>query len=224
MRNLNILDHVLYKDDLIIALNKPSGIPVHAGPRKTGPSLEDYFEELLFDYHHPPHLAHRLDRDTSGVLILGRNKKALKKMGHLFETRQIKKTYHAIVHGCPQKMKGTLTTHLEKVKTKKGWYMRVCNAEGTKDSKVQKAITKWVVQGQNEKFSFLELTPTTGRTHQLRVHCQYLGCPIIGDWVYGHPEDDGKPLYLHAQSITLPLHHNQAPLTINAPAPDYFKL
>ncbi|MDD9900305.1 MAG: RNA pseudouridine synthase [Alphaproteobacteria bacterium] len=212
--NFDITKTVIYRDNLIIALNKPAGIPVHPGPRREGESLEDYFDQLCFDYHHPPHLAHRLDRDTSGCLILGRNKKGLRKMGHLFETRQVKKTYWAIVHGGPKDDEGTIDGWLEKIKTSKGWYMKTC---GEKDG-AQNAVTAWKVLERHENTTWLELYPQTGRTHQIRVHCQSLGCPIVGDWVYGNEQD--TPLLLHARSIEMPLHHDEPALRVEAEVPE----
>lgn len=218
---LNLQSRVLYRDALIIVLNKPQGIPVHPGPRKAGPSLEDDFGDLCFDYHHPPHLAHRLDRDTSGCLILGRNQKALKTLGRLFESGRIKKTYWAEVHGGPKGDAGTVEGWLEKIKTPKGWYMRVC---GEKDG-AQTAATEWRVRERGPETSWLECHPRTGRTHQIRVHCQSLGCPIVGDWVYGPPLGENPPLLrLHARALEIPLYEGQPALKIEAPPPSPFGL
>jgi tRNA pseudouridine32 synthase/23S rRNA pseudouridine746 synthase len=219
MDNLNIQSRVLYRDPLIIVLDKPQGIPVHPGPRRKGPSLEDHFPELCFDYHHPPHLAHRLDRDTSGCLILGRNKKALQKLGRLFEGGKIKKTYWAVVYGGPKGDAGIVDGWLEKVKMPKGWYMRVC---GEKEG-AQTAVTEWKVLERREKTTLLELSPRTGRTHQIRVHCLSLGCPIVGDWVYAPEgsEADGL-LRLHARAIEIPLYEDQAAIRVEAAAPAGF--
>ncbi|MDE2335821.1 MAG: RNA pseudouridine synthase [Alphaproteobacteria bacterium] len=206
---------VLFKDNLILVVNKPAGIPVHPGPRKY-PSLEDYFGALKFELPHAPWLAHRLDRDTSGCLILGRQKKALRRLGKLFESGDISKTYWAIVHGGPQEDEGLIDGWLEKVKTPQGWYMRVC---GKKEA-AQRAVTAWKVVKRAADFSFLELKPETGRTHQIRVHCQSLGCPVIGDWVYGPSAKEGATLpllHLHARAIEIPLYEGQPPLVIEAP-------
>lgn len=225
----DIQSRVLYRDDLIIVLDKPQGIPVHPGPRK-GPSLEDHFDELTFDYHHPPHLAHRLDRDTSGCLILGRNKKALQKLGRLFESGRIKKTYWAIVHGAPKEDSGLIEGWLEKIKTPQGWYMRVAKAASIKtDTKpaAQTAVTEWKILQRGGHCAWLELSPRTGRTHQIRVHCQFLGCPIIGDWVYGPKTAEGETiphLLLHARSLEIPLYEGKAPLLITAEPPPPFTL
>jgi RluA family pseudouridine synthase len=215
---VDLQSRVLYRDDLLIVLDKPQGIPVHPGPGKKGPSLEDDFDQLAFDYHHPPHLAHRLDRDTSGCLILGRNRKALQKMGKLFETGRVKKTYWAVVHGGPKEDAGIVDGWLEKVKTPKGWYMKV---SGENDN-AQTAVTEWKVLQRGKKSSWLELSPRTGRTHQIRVHCLSLGCPIIGDWVYGPPGENLPPLHLHARALEIPLYEGKPPLRVEAEPPAQF--
>jgi tRNA pseudouridine32 synthase/23S rRNA pseudouridine746 synthase len=217
---MDIQSRVLYRDALIIVLDKPQGIPVHPGPRK-GPSLEDHFGDLAFDYHHPPHLAHRLDRDTSGCLILGRNKKALQKLGLLFEAGRIGKTYWAIVHGGPKEDGGVVDGWLEKIKTPKGWYMKVSG----ENENAQTAVTEWKVLRRGEKTTWMEFRPRTGRTHQIRVHSQFLGCPIVGDWVYGPEAKEGETLpllRLHARAIEIPLYEGQPPVRVEAEPPEEF--
>lgn len=213
---------------MIIVLNKPADIPVHAGA-KGGPSLEDYFEDLRFDYKETPHLAHRLDRDTSGCLVLGRNHRGLRRMGKLFESGAVKKTYWAVTDGALSADFGLIDTPLKKIKLPKGWSMQPAKKG---DPEGQEALTDYKVLGRftddkgNPK-TFVELYPRTGRTHQLRVHLQSLGCPISGDWLYGpretRPETGGFPrLFLHARSIEIPLHQDNPPVKITAPSPDYF--
>jgi hypothetical protein len=103
-----LLDRLLYRDGLILVVDKPAGLPVHAGP-KGGPNLEDYVDALRFGLPNPPHLAHRLDRDTSGCLVLGRHKKALRRLGKLFESGQVEKVYWAVVEG-PRRTRGGSTS------------------------------------------------------------------------------------------------------------------
>ncbi len=210
----DLQSRVLYKDKLVIVLNKPAGIPVHPGPRG-GPSMEDYFGALKYELPEPPQLAHRLDRDTSGCLILGRQKKALRRLGKLFEAGSISKTYWAIVHGGPKDDAGIVDGWLEKIRTPKGWYMKTCaQKEGA-----QTAVTHWKVIKRGEGWTWMELYPKTGRTHQIRVHCQSLGCPIIGDWVYGPQAEQLPLLHLHARSIDIPLYEGDPLLHIEAPVP-----
>lgn len=211
---------VLYQDALLLVINKPAAIPVHAGPSKE-PSLEDYFDALQFGAREKPRLAHRLDRDTSGCLILGRQQKALPRLGRLFEKGLIKKTYWAIVHGTPKENSGTIDTFLEKVKTPKGWYMRVC---GEKEG-AQRAITCWKVLKEMGDKSLIEFSPRTGRTHQIRIHAESIGCPIVGDWVYG-PEAEMErppPLALHAREIEIPIYPDKPVIRVTAPPPPHME-
>lgn len=220
----DMLSRIIYRDQLIIVLNKPVDIPVHAGA-KGGPSLEDYFDAMRFDYKETPHLAHRLDRDTSGCLVLGRNHRALRKMGKLFEAGRIQKTYWAIIEGKMPAPYGIIDTPLKKVKLPKGWSMQPAKKG---DAAGQDAITDYKVLAELDdgKRSFVELYPRTGRTHQLRVHLQSLGTPIVGDWLYGdiatRPESGEFPLlHLHARAIEIPLHHDAPPLHISADPPPH---
>ncbi len=211
---------VLYRDGLILVLNKPSGIPVHAGPGG-GDNLERYFTHLRFGLPHPPALAHRLDRDTSGCLVLGRHRKALAKLGRLFQEGKIEKTYWAIVHGTPPQEAGTIDMPLLKISTKKGGWRMIKDATG------QRAITDYKMIGHHDNLSWLELRPRTGRTHQIRVHCKEIGCPILGDLQYGAeptaPNSNRPPLHLHARALLLPLYEKKPPLSIIAPPPNFMK-
>lgn len=207
---------VLYSDGQVLIINKPAGIPVHAGP-KGGVNLEQYFEHLRFGLSHNPSLAHRLDRDTSGCLILGRHRKSLARMGKLFSSGQVSKTYWAIVHGKMPENKGTIDMPLAKRSTEaRGWWMMP-------DPAGQSAITDYRVLGHDEKenISWVEFLPRTGRTHQLRVHAAESGCPILGDRVYGRPEDKdaGLPLQLHARSLEFPLYPGKPAVAALAPPP-----
>lgn len=219
----DITDTILFRDPLVIVLNKPPGIMVHAGP-KGGENLEDYFDNLKFDYKETPRLAHRLDRDTSGCLVLGRNDRALKKLGKLFESGQIKKTYWAITQGIPEKSEGSITTSLKKIKLAKGWSMQPCKDN---DKDAERAVTDYkIIKTFPNGGAFIELYPQTGRTHQIRVHLQSIGCPIIDDWLYGPNEE--RPgtfpsLCLHARSIEIPLYPDKIPLSITAPPPTHMK-
>jgi len=215
----DLQSRVLFKDKLILVINKPAGIPVHPGP-SGGHSLEDYFDSLKFELPYAPWLAHRLDRDTGGCLILGRQKKALRRLSRLFEKGLITKTYWAVVHGAPKEDSGVIDGYLEKIKTPKGWYMKVSG----KNKNAKTVVTEWKVMRRGEGFSWLELHPKTGRTHQIRVHCQSLGCPVIGDWVYGPPAKDGEILpllHLHSRSIDIPLYEDQPPIHIEAPVSEH---
>lgn len=217
----DIAARVLFRDQLIIVLDKPCGIPVHAGP-SGGESLEDHFGELKFGYKETPCLAHRLDRDTSGCLILGRNERALRKLGKLFESGKIKKIYWAIAEAMPPQDAGIIDTPLKKVKLKKGWSMQPADSN---DAEAQEAVTDYtVLKKLPGGKAFIELHPRTGRTHQIRVHLQSIGCPIVNDWLYGEaPErpETFAPLCLHARGIDIPLYPDKPPVIVTAEPPEH---
>ena len=203
---------VLYRDGLMLVIDKPAGIPVHAGP-SGGPHLEHWFPLLRFGLPRPPALAHRLDRDTSGCLVLGRHPKALRRLGRLFSEGQVEKVYWAVVAGVPPVPEGRIDLALAKqARGVVGWRM-------VTDPAGQSAITDYRVLGAMDGRAWLELRPRTGRTHQIRVHCAALGCPVAGDPTYGGPA--GEPLQLHARSITLPLYPAKPPVTVTAPVPPH---
>lgn len=207
-----LLARVLFRDALMLVIDKPAGIPVHAGPGG-GPNLEALFDALRYGLPRAPALAHRLDRDTSGCLILGRHRKALARLGRLFAAGKIEKVYWAVVEGGPAGDAGTVDLALSKLTPKRGWKM-VADAAG------QPAVTDWRVLGRGDRIAWLECRPRTGRTHQIRVHCQALGCPILGDAVYGTGTPD-LPLQLHARSVTVPLYPAHEPITVEAPPPPH---
>ena len=202
----NLADLVLYRDGLILVIDKPAGIAVHPGPGG-GPDLESGFDALRFGLPHPPALAHRLDRDTSGCLVLGRHPKALRRLGALFSERKVAKAYWAIVDGHPAKDFGRIETGLRKLTRGSGWRMVV-------DTDGQRAVTDYRVLGADGRSAWLELRPRTGRTHQIRVHCAALGCAVTGDPVYGR---GNGPLQLHARAISLPLYPAKPPIEVMAP-------
>ena len=207
-----LTDRVLYRDGLIIVIDKPAGIAVHPGPGG-GPNLESQFDELRFGLPHPPALAHRLDRDTSGCLVLGRHPKALRRLGALFASGTVEKVYWAVVEDRPPEFAGRIETGLRKLNRGSGWRMII-------DPDGQRATTDYRVCGAADGRAWLELRPRTGRTHQLRVHCAELGCPVVGDPVYGDSRT-GEPLMLYARSISLPLYPARPSLEIAAPVPSH---
>ena len=208
---------LLYRDGLMLILDKPAGIAVHKGP-KGGESLEDDFDALRFGLPRNPALAHRLDRETAGCLVLGRHHKALEKLGLLFKQGKVAKTYWAVVAGGPAADEGLIDKPLGRLDATRGWWMKV-------DPAGQPAQTRWRVLGRGEwrgaPIAWLELFPLTGRTHQLRVHAASEGWPILGDRIYG--EAAAVPLQLLARRIEVPISKNKSPIIAVAPAPEHMR-
>jgi tRNA pseudouridine32 synthase / 23S rRNA pseudouridine746 synthase len=220
-----ILGRVLHRDGLMLVLDKPAGLPVHRGP-KGGASLEDWFDHLRYGLPRPPALAHRLDKDTSGCLVLGRHRKALAHLGLLFKHGKVGKTYWAIVEGGPDREEGVIDLALARLDESRGWWMKP-------DPKGLPSVTTWKVLGRSPageagaapmSMTWLALTPVTGRTHQLRVHCAATGWPIVGDNIYGNaPRFAGPVMHLHAREVTVPLSKNKPPVHVVAPVPEHMR-
>jgi tRNA pseudouridine32 synthase/23S rRNA pseudouridine746 synthase len=218
-----MLARLLYRDGLILVIDKPAGLAVHRGP-KGGAALEDHFDALRFGLPRNPALAHRLDKDTSGCLVLGRHRKALALLGKLFKQGNVGKTYWAVVEGGPEADKGRIDIALSKRDELRGWWMKA-------DPHGLPSMTAWTVLGREQaaasgssskKMTWLSLNPVTGRTHQLRVHCAEMGWPIVGDTIYGNaPRVGGPPLHLHARAVTVPISKNKPPVTVEAPVPPH---
>ena len=210
---LDLTQRLLHRDGLMLIIDKPAGIAVHAGPRG-GDTLEDFLGQLRFGLPADPQLAHRLDRDTSGCLVLGRHRKALRRLGALFAEGKVEKTYWALVLGAPAQDSGRIEAPLAKLNAVKGWKMLV-SADG------QPAVTEWRVLGRGAGRAWIECRPLTGRTHQIRVHLAHLGHPILGDPLYGprDQESRGQPLHLHARRIVVPLYPGKPAIVAEAPLP-----
>ena len=199
---------ILFRDERFVVLDKPPGLPVHPGPRG-GPSVEDWFP-LLSRRRQGPWLVHRLDADTSGCLLIALRRAALIAAQAEFAAGRARKIYWAVVHGVPPAMQGTVDASLERSSTRAGWHMVV-------DPAGKAAITDWRVLGRLDGSTWLELAPRTGRTHQVRVHCAALGCPVLGDAIYGGGA--GK-LQLLARAIALDL---DPPVSATAPVPQHMR-
>jgi tRNA pseudouridine32 synthase / 23S rRNA pseudouridine746 synthase len=207
---------VLHRDGLMLVIDKPAGLPVHRGP-KGGANLEASFDGLRFGLPRPPVLAHRLDKDTSGCLVLGRHRKATASLGLLFKHGKIGKTYWAVVEGGPAEDEGTIDMPLGRLNVERGWWQKP-------DPDGQKAVTNWKVRGRGDGLCWLALEPVTGRTHQLRVHTSATGWPIVGDNIYGNGPRFGEPiLHLHSREIVIPISKNKDPVRVVAPAPEHMR-
>lgn len=211
-----LVERVLHRDGLVLVIDKPAGLPVHARPGggPKGESLEDYFDALRFGLPRPPALAHRLDQDTTGCLALGRHPKALRRLHRVFSEGRADKTYWAICRGVPSTDQGVVASPLAKINDLSGWRVEIAE-DG------QSAETAWRLLAALDGLSFVEAKPKTGRTHQIRVHLDSIGCPILGDPKYGDlsAADRTAPMMLHARRLELPLQASKPPIVVVAPAP-----
>lgn len=207
---------VIYKDADILAINKPSGLAVQGGTN-TSRHVDGMLEALTFEAEEKPKLVHRIDKDTSGILVLARNRKSADKLTKAFREHTLQKTYLALSSGCPKQMRGEIKAPLEKAGEKS-----VVSSSG------KPAVTTYdVLDNVGNKFALIAASPLTGRTHQIRAHLESIGCPIIGDDKYFGAErkkfsNITDKLHLHAYKIDLSAIYNKKVL-IQAPLPEYFK-
>ncbi|HTS90497.1 MAG TPA: RluA family pseudouridine synthase [Stellaceae bacterium] len=213
---------VLYRDDDLIALDKPAGLAVQGGTG-TERHLDALLDALRFGSAERPRLVHRLDRDTSGVLLLARTRRAAAELTAAFRAKTTAKIYWAVTVGVPKPREGKVDLPLAKLPGRLGERVVPDEEEG------KPAVTRYrVVSHAGAKLAWVALMPVTGRTHQLRAHCAALGTPILGDGKYGgaasRPEGVPEPrkLHLHARSLRLP-RPNGSVLEVTAPLPPHMK-
>jgi 23S rRNA pseudouridine955/2504/2580 synthase len=215
----------LYEDDDLLVLNKPSGIAVQGGT-KTAHHIDRLLEGMGDGPETRPRLVHRLDRDTSGVLVIAKRRSVAAKLGRAFQTRSVRKIYWALVHGVPKPPQGKIEAALVKAAGPEG--DRVRKARPGEQDRAQSAVTHYaVVDRAGQKVAFLSLKPVTGRQHQLRAHMAILGHPIIGDEKYHGDRDlpEGVPnkLHLHARRISFPHPSGEGTVDITAPLPEHLR-
>ncbi len=218
---------VIHRDDQILVLNKPYGLPVQGGPGITR-HLDGMLDVLRFGSEHRPRLVHRLDRDTTGALLLARTPGVAGKLAALFRGRDIDKTYWAVVAGRPVPVEGRIDMPLKKVGGARGERMAPADRD---DPDGARAITDYqTLDHAARKLAWLELKPLTGRTHQLRVHCVAIRAPILGDEKYEEPDQNmafsalveglSSDLHLHARRLALP-HPAGGTLMVEADLPTH---
>jgi 23S rRNA pseudouridine955/2504/2580 synthase len=215
---------IIYEDDHVLILNKPYGIAVQGGSGMTRhidgllAGMEDRFGCRV-------RLVHRLDRDTTGVLLAAKSRDAAAKLGRLFQTRTVQKVYWALARGIPKPAQGKVEASLVKTTGPDG--DRVRKAGPGEQETAQHAVTHYsVIDQASTKVSWISLKPVTGRQHQLRVHMAILGTPIIGDTKYDSREElplDGieRKLHLHARRLALPHPDGESVIDITAPLPEH---
>src|SRR6185437_7811849 len=212
---------VLHIDDDLIVIDKPAGLAVQGGTN-TERHLDGLLDALRYDAKDRPRLVHRLDRDTTGVLVLARSAAVAAKLASAFRDKRTRKIYWAAVVGVPRPRSGRVDQPLAKLSGASG-------ERSAPDDDGRPAVTYYrSVSHAGDRFAWLTLQPVTGRTHQLRAHCVTLGTPILGDGKYGgaaaHPGGVPHPrkLHLHARALALP-HPRGGTLTVTAPLPAHMR-
>lgn len=207
---------VIFKDYDIIAINKPSGLAVQGGTN-THFHVDGLLDGLRFEKQDRPRLVHRIDKDTSGILLIARNRKYADLLTKAFRDHSLKKTYLAFSSGCPREESGEIKAALEKIGEK-----MIVGEEGLSAKTIYKLL-----DNVGQKFCLIEASPLTGRTHQIRAHLEYIGCPIIGDDRYfGETRQKfnlfADKLHLHAYKIDLSVIYNKN-VVITASLPQHFR-
>jgi 23S rRNA pseudouridine955/2504/2580 synthase len=215
----------LYEDDDLLVLNKPSGIAVQGGT-KTTQHIDRLLEGMGDGPETRPRLVHRLDRDTSGVLVIAKRRSIAAKLGRAFQTRSVRKIYWALVKGVPKPTQGKVEAALVKASGPDG--DRVRKARPGEQDVAQSAVTHYaVVDRAGQAAAFVSLKPVTGRQHQLRAHMAIIGNPILGDEKYHGARDlpVGVPrkLQLHARRISFAHPSGEGVVDVTAPLPEHMR-
>ena len=216
-----LLGMIIYQDDAVIALNKPAGLAVQGG-NGINVHVDGMLDALRIEEGERPKLVHRLDRDTSGILLLARTTQAARKLSTLFRSRNIEKIYWALLTAVPDVVQGRVDLPLKRVE-----FGNTSRSEPAtrKDPEAQTAVTEYrVLDSAGKKFCLAELRPQTGRMHQLRAHALALGTPILGDAAYGgiFAEGFADQLHLHARKLVLP-HPDGGTLVLEAELPAHMR-
>jgi 23S rRNA pseudouridine1911/1915/1917 synthase len=224
---------VLFEDDTFLAINKPPGIVVNRAQSVTSKTVQDWMEERIIhdeqkitdenkDFFDRAGIVHRIDKETSGILLIAKTPQSFIELQRQFKERLIKKTYLAIVHGTVVPESGEIRAPVGRLPWNKERFGIV---PGGKESVTRYTVTK-VFTKDGEPFSFVELRPETGRTHQIRVHMKYMNHPILGDYLYAGRKtsrDDRQwamRVMLHAWKLVCMHPTSGVPIEITAPIPD----
>jgi 23S rRNA pseudouridine955/2504/2580 synthase len=215
---------LLYEDKKVFVLNKPSGLAVQGGSG-VARHLDGMLEAWRSSKGEKPRLVHRLDRETSGVLVVARTRLAAMKLAEAFRARETQKTYWSLVKGVPPKREDKISTWLVKEQTPDGDRVRVAQ-HGERGADHAVSFYR-IVEQAARTLTWLEMEPYTGRTHQLRVHAAHIGCPIIGDSKYFEADTNWEfpggiqnRLHLHARRIVIP-HPDGGTIDVTAPMPPH---
>ena len=219
---LDLRRTVLYEDDHLIVFNKSAGLATQGGT-KTSQHMDGYINAMFEGMATKPRLVHRLDKDTSGVLVFAKTLKAAQHMTRLFKAREVEKSYVALTVGKPEIHDGRISAPLKKSQTVRGEKILVDENDGVN------AVTEFeVIDYAHNKLALLLLHPQTGRTHQLRAHCAYMKTPILGDGKYGGKAaflenlEIPKKVFLHALSMSFKSVDGKN-VKLKAPLPSHFK-
>jgi 23S rRNA pseudouridine955/2504/2580 synthase len=215
---------ILFEDDDVLVLNKPFGIAVQGGTG-TKRHIDGMLAGMADRFGDRPRLVHRLDRDTTGVLLVAKHRQAAAKLGRIFQTRSAAKTYWALIKGVPKPPQGKIEAALVKASGPDG--DRVRKARPGEQKEAMHATTHYsVVDRAAHKASWVSLKPVTGRQHQLRAHMEMIGHPIVGDNKYDGgmelvAENIEPKLHLHARRLIIPHPAGKAKIDVSAPLPDH---
>lgn len=214
---------LLHQDDDVLVINKPAGLAVQGGTGITR-HIDGMLDALRFDAEERPRLVHRLDKDTSGVLVLARNRKAAAHLGRSFNGKSARKIYWALTAGVPRLAQGRIDLPLNKVLGPNGERMAVDAEDG------KRAVTLYsIIERSGNKLAWVAFWPQTGRTHQIRIHAMEMKTPVLGDGKYGGAEaflqsDEVAPqLHLHARQISLPHPSGRGTLLVAAGLPPHMQ-
>lgn len=217
---------ILFEDDHVLVLNKPFGIAVQGGTG-TKRHIDGLLAGMADRFGDRPRLVHRLDRDTTGVLLVAKHRDGAAKLGRIFQTRAAAKTYWALVKGVPRPPQGRIEAALVKAAGPEG--DRVRKALPGEQDKAMHATTHYaVIDRVGSKAAWVSLKPVTGRQHQLRAHMAHIGHPIVGDSKYEGglhlPAEEIEPkLHLHARRLVLPHPSGGARIDVTAPLPEHMR-